>query len=166
MIRRVIPLLVLCPMLPAVAVPAFGTEPQPVAAAAPAVAAEEPEARLLIEDLKPGVGAEARPGMVLAVHYTGWLHEPGALGGRGRQFDSSRDGGQPFVFQLGAGRVIRGWELGVAGMQVGGLRRLIIPPELAYGSRGAGGVIPPDATLVFEIELLGVESLTYVEETE
>lgn len=130
--------------------------PVPAAAAGP---------QLLMEELRPGVGVEARPGMVLAVHYTGWLHEPGALGQRGRQFDSSRERGQPFVFQLGAGRVIRGWELGVVGMRVGSLRRLVIPPELAYGSRNVGnGLIPPDSTLVFEIDLLGVESVTFVED--
>ena len=126
-----------------------------VQAAAPAVAGPQ----LLTEDLRPGVGDLARTGMQLIVHYTGWLYEPGALGYRGGKFDSSRDRGQPFTFTLGEGRVIKGWEVGLVGMQVGGLRRLVIPPELAYGSRSVGnGLIPPNSTLVFEVELLGVES--------
>ena len=90
------------------------------------------------------------------MHYTGWLFDASA-GGKGRKFDSSRDRGQPFAFPLGGGRVIQGWDQGVAGMQVGGLRRLVIPADLAYGERGAGGVIPPGATLLFEVELLGIE---------
>ena len=115
--------------------------------------------QLLTEDLRPGVGDLARSGMQLIVHYTGWLYEPNALGYRGRKFDSSRDRGQPFNFTLGEGRVIKGWEVGLVGMQVGGLRRLVIPPELAYGSRNVGnGLIPPNSTLVFEVELIGVES--------
>ena len=115
--------------------------------------------QLLTEDLRAGIGDLARSGMQLIVHYTGWLYEPNALGYRGRKFDSSRDRGQPFTFKLGEGRVIKGWEVGLVGMQVGGLRRLVIPPELAYGSRDVGnGLIPPDSTLVFEVELLGVES--------
>lgn len=132
----------------------------------PPVPASEAGPQMLMEDLRPGLGIEARGGMVLAVHYTGWLYEPGSLGHRGRQFDSSRERGQPFVFELGAGRVIQGWEIGVTGMQVGGLRRLVIPPELAYGSRSVGnGLIPANSTLVFEIELLGVESVNFFEDT-
>jgi FKBP-type peptidyl-prolyl cis-trans isomerase FkpA len=104
-------------------------------------------------DVVVGTGAEARPGMV-TVHYTGWLHDPSQAGGRGRKFDSSVDRGSPFDFYLGGGQVIRGWDEGVAGMKVGGKRTLVIPPEMAYGSRGAGGVIPPNATLVFDVELL------------
>ncbi|MGH9463638.1 MAG: FKBP-type peptidyl-prolyl cis-trans isomerase [Vicinamibacteria bacterium] len=100
-----------------------------------------------------GNGEEAVKGDAVEVHYTGWLYENGK---RGAKFDSSLDRGQPFKFDLGAGRVIRGWDEGVAGMKVGGKRELIIPPELGYGSRGAGGVIPPDATLDFEVELLNV----------
>jgi FKBP-type peptidyl-prolyl cis-trans isomerase FkpA len=100
-------------------------------------------------DLKTGTGAEARSGNVVEVHYTGWLLD-------GTKFDSSRDHNQPFRFKLGAGQVIRGWDEGVAGMKVGGKRKLIIPAELGYGRQGAGGVIPPGATLVFEVELLGV----------
>ena len=92
----------------------------------------------------------------MTVHYTGWLHDPSAADGRGRKFDSSKDRGQPFAFPLGAGHVIGGWDEGVQGMQVGGTRVLLIPPGLGYGARGAGGVIPPNATLVFEVELLAV----------
>ena len=111
---------------------------------------------LQIEDTVPGSGAAARAGQRVKVHYTGWLHDPTAPQQRGRKFDSSKDRGQPFAFQLGGGEVIRGWDDGVQGMQVGGTRVLTIPPELGYGARGAGGVIPPNATLVFEVELLGV----------
>lgn len=117
----------------------------------------EPAPAVLVTDLVAGVGDEALPGMIVIVHYTGWLHDPAAKDQRGRKFDSSRDRGQPFAFPLGGGRVIQGWDQGVAGMQVGGLRRLVIPADLAYGERGAGGVIPPGATLLFEVELLGIE---------
>ncbi|MCC7200691.1 MAG: FKBP-type peptidyl-prolyl cis-trans isomerase [Gammaproteobacteria bacterium] len=132
--------------------------PQPVAEALPDRPAEQP--RFVIEDLKRGVGRVAQAGMLVVVQYTGWLYDPAAPEGRGRKFDSSRERARPFVFPLGAGRVIRGWDEGVAGMQVGGTRRLIIPPELAYGSRDMGkGLIPPNSTLLFEVELLGVESV-------
>ncbi len=110
-----------------------------------------------IAELVVGDGDSAAAGQTAVVHYTGWLFDPGAPGSRGQKFDSSRDRGQPFRFPLGAGRVIRGWDEGVAGMRVGGRRELVIPPELGYGDRGAGGVIPPGATLVFDVELLGVE---------
>ncbi len=103
-----------------------------------------------------GDGAEATAGQTVTVHYTGWLFEDGAADNKGSKFDSSRDRGDPFVFPLGAGRVIAGWDQGVAGMKVGGQRTLIIPPEMGYGARGAGGVIPPNATLVFDVELLAV----------
>ena len=108
-------------------------------------------------DHKVGAGAEAVPGKTVVVHYTGWLFDPSAAENKGKKFDSSRDRGDPFRFPLGGGRVIAGWDQGVAGMKVGGQRTLIIPPELGYGARGAGGVIPPNATLVFDVELLGVE---------
>ncbi|MBM5811840.1 MAG: FKBP-type peptidyl-prolyl cis-trans isomerase [Gammaproteobacteria bacterium] len=105
--------------------------------------------------------------MQLIVHYTGWLYDAAAPGGRGRQFDSSRGRGQPFAFVLGEGRVIAGWEQGCTGMQVGGRRRLIIPPELAYGESGVGdGLIPPGATLLFEIELLAVGVQSTAPQTE
>jgi FKBP-type peptidyl-prolyl cis-trans isomerase len=114
-----------------------------------------------VTDLVKGVGDEALPGMVVIVHYSGWLYDPAGRDHRGRPFDSSRERRQPFSFPLGAGRVIRGWEQGIPGMKVGGTRRLVIPPELAYGAKGAGnGVIPPNATLLFEVELLAVESVT------
>ena len=105
-------------------------------------------------DTQPGTGAEARKGQTVTVHYTGWLYQNGQ---QGAKFDSSRDRNDPFRFALGAGMVIRGWDEGVAGMKVGGQRTLIIPPELGYGARGAGGVIPPNATLKFDVELLGVK---------
>ena len=111
---------------------------------------------LQYEDTVPGSGDEARAGQRVRVHYTGWLHDAAAPAARGRKFDSSKDRGEPFVFSLGAGQVIRGWDEGVQGMKVGGTRVLTIPAALGYGARGAGGVIPPDATLVFEVELLGV----------
>lgn len=105
---------------------------------------------LKIEDMKVGTGTEAKSGKQVKVHYTGWLTD-------GKKFDSSVDRGQPFQFALGAGMVIKGWDQGVSGMKVGGKRKLTIPSDLAYGPRGAGGLIPPNATLVFEVELLGVE---------
>ena len=111
---------------------------------------------LICDDVTTGEGDEAGAGMQVRVHYTGWLHDPSAANQRGRKFDSSKDRGDPFSFHLGAGQVIRGWDQGVAGMKVGGTRVLTIPPELGYGARGAGGVIPPNATLVFEVELLAV----------
>ena len=102
-----------------------------------------------MEDVIAGTGATAASGQKVTVHYTGWLTN-------GTKFDSSKDRGDPFVFPLGKGQVIKGWDQGVQGMKVGGKRKLTIPPEMGYGSRGAGGVIPPNATLVFEVELLGV----------
>jgi FKBP-type peptidyl-prolyl cis-trans isomerase FkpA len=107
-------------------------------------------------DQKIGSGATATSGQTVSVHYTGWLFDAAQPDNKGRKFDSSRDRGDPFRFVLGAGQVIAGWDQGVAGMQVGGQRTLTIPPELGYGARGAGGVIPPNATLVFDVELLEV----------
>jgi FKBP-type peptidyl-prolyl cis-trans isomerase len=104
-----------------------------------------------------GAGASAEPGNTVVVHYTGWLFDTDAPENKGKKFDSSRDRNSAFEFDLGAGRVIKGWDEGVAGMQVGGKRTLVIPPEMGYGARGAGGVIPPNATLVFDVELLAVK---------
>jgi FKBP-type peptidyl-prolyl cis-trans isomerase FkpA len=112
---------------------------------------------LQITDGKVGTGAEAKNGQQVSVHYTGWLYDPKPADKHGKKFDSSRDHGEPFEFKLGAGQVIRGWDQGVAGMKVGGKRTLVIPSELGYGQRGAGGAIPPNATLVFDVELLGVK---------
>ena len=109
---------------------------------------------LKITDTKVGTGATPRPGQICVMHYTGWLYEGGA---KGKKFDSSVDRGQPFEFPIGQRKVIPGWEEGVATMKVGGKRTLIIPPELGYGARGAGGVIPPNATLIFDVELLDVK---------
>jgi FKBP-type peptidyl-prolyl cis-trans isomerase len=108
-------------------------------------------------DLKVGDGAAVSPGQTAVVQYTGWLYETTAKDNKGKQFDSSRDRREPFKFPLGTGSVIKGWDQGVAGMKVGGSRRLVIPPDLAYGDAGAQGVIPPGATLVFDIELVGIE---------
>ena len=103
-----------------------------------------------------GTGAEAAAGAYVQVHYTGWLYNDGAADKKGAKFDSSKDRGDPFAFDLGAGSVIKGWDEGVQGMKVGGARTLIIPAALGYGARGAGGVIPPNATLMFDVELLAV----------
>ena len=108
------------------------------------------EVGLKIEDLRAGSGAEAKAGQTVTVHYTGWLTD-------GKKFDSSVDRGTPFNFKLGVGQVIKGWDQGVVGMKVGGKRKLTITSELAYGARGAGNVIPPNATLVFDVELLGLQ---------
>ena len=112
---------------------------------------------LQITDRKVGTGAEAASGKTVSVHYTGWLYDAKAADKRGKKFDSSRDHGESFSFRLGAGQVIRGWDQGVAGMKVGGTRTLVIPSELGYGARGAGGAIPPHATLLFDVELLEVK---------
>jgi FKBP-type peptidyl-prolyl cis-trans isomerase len=111
---------------------------------------------LIKMDDRAGTGNEAVSGRRVTVHYTGWLYDDARSDHKGTKFDSSRDGNQPFEFRLGAGQVIPGWDEGVAGMRVGGRRTLTIPPHLGYGSQGAGGVIPPNATLVFEVELLDV----------
>ena len=104
-----------------------------------------------------GTGATADAGQTVTVHYTGWLFDAGATDNKGKKFDSSVDRGKPFVFPLGAGRVIKGWDEGFEGMKVGGKRTLIIPSDMGYGTRGAGSAIPPNATLLFDVELLGVE---------
>jgi FKBP-type peptidyl-prolyl cis-trans isomerase FkpA len=133
--------------------PAIGADTPASAASGPPAAAAP---GLEITDLAPGKGAPVAAGAWVRVNYTGWLHDPKAADGKGRQFDSSIDR-EPFVFQLGRLRVIRGWDLGVAGMRAGGKRRLVIPSELAYGARGArggGADIPPHATLLFEVELI------------
>jgi len=108
-------------------------------------------------DNQLGSGAQAKADDDVTVHYTGWLYDADAADHKGNKFDSSRDRGQPFDFPLGAGRVIKGWDQGVKGMKVGGQRTLIIPAYFGYGANGAGGVIPPNATLVFDIELLGIK---------
>jgi len=112
---------------------------------------------LQITDVVQGEGATANAGQQVVVHYTGWLYDPSQPENKGEKFDSSVDRGDPFVFPLGAGRVIRGWDEGFAGMQIGGKRILVIPPAMAYGERGAGGVIPPNATLMFEVDLLEIQ---------
>jgi peptidylprolyl isomerase len=109
---------------------------------------------LQITDIKVGTGAAPKPGQICVMHYTGWLYQDGA---KGKKFDSSVDRGEPFEFPIGKQRVIAGWDEGVASMKVGGKRTLIIPPALGYGARGAGGVIPPNATLIFDVELLDLK---------
>jgi FKBP-type peptidyl-prolyl cis-trans isomerase FkpA len=108
-------------------------------------------------DTQVGTGREAEPGFNVTVHYTGWLFDPAAEGQKGKKFDSSLDRNQPFNFFLGGGQVIQGWDEGFAGMKIGGKRTLIIPSEMGYGARGAGGAIPPNATLIFDVELLDVK---------
>jgi FKBP-type peptidyl-prolyl cis-trans isomerase FkpA len=108
-------------------------------------------------DTQVGTGREAEPGFNVTVHYTGWLYDPTAKDGKGKKFDSSLDRGQPFNFYLGGGQVIQGWDEGFAGMKIGGKRTLIIPSEMGYGARGAGGAIPPNANLIFDVELLAVK---------
>lgn len=124
---------------------------EPPQMAAPAVSS------LQIVELKPGAGASIAAGQQAVVQYTGWLYESSKSDKKGKQFDSSRSSGQPFRFVVGAGQVIKGWDQGVLGMKAGGERRLIIPPDLGYGENGAGAVIPPGATLVFDVALVGIE---------
>jgi FKBP-type peptidyl-prolyl cis-trans isomerase FkpA len=125
--------------------------------APPPAAPADQVASLQVTDLVEGTGAPAASGMRVTVHYTGWLYDSAAAEQKGIEFDSSRSKNRPFTFNLGAGQVITGWDQGVTGMKVGGQRRLVIPADLAYGSSGAGGVIPPAASLVFEVELLAVQ---------
>jgi FKBP-type peptidyl-prolyl cis-trans isomerase FkpA len=133
---------------------AADTATKPVEAKADVKAFTTSATGLQYKDTKLGSGAAAKAGTKVTVHYTGWLQNPD--GSVGKKFDSSRDGNQPFSFVLGAGNVIKGWDEGVQGMQVGGQRRLVIPAALGYGQRGAGGVIPPNATLIFDVELLSL----------
>ena len=112
---------------------------------------------LIKQDVRVGTGTEAAAGRTVTVHYTGWLYDESRPDRKGAKFDSSRDRNDPFAFSLGAGQVITGWDEGVAGMKVGGQRTLTIPPAMGYGARGAGGVIPPNATLLFDVELLDVK---------
>lgn len=141
----------------AVLLAAFSTTACSEQAAQPVSTMEKSNMTKLIKtDVKLGEGAEATTGQNVSVHYTGWLYDEDAPDHKGKKFDSSRDRGQPFKFPLGGGHVIKGWDKGVVGMKVGGQRTLIIPASMGYGSRGAGGVIPPNATLVFDVELLGV----------
>lgn len=139
------------------AAPALAEDPKPT----PAVGAEKKEMKmtktpsgLQYEDVKVGTGESPKKGQTAVVHYTGWLWVNGA---KGQKFDSSVDRGQPFSFPVGMGRVIKGWDEGVATMKVGGKRMLLIPPDLGYGSRGAGATIPPNSTLIFEVELLDIK---------
>lgn len=150
MIRRSLSLLLLCAASAAMAQDAT----PPAEAAAPA---DIVPGQLMKIDTVAGTGAEAQLGLSVQVHYTGWLHKPMALGGRGKKFDSSRDRGEPLEFVLGAGRVIKGWEQGILGMKVGGRRTLIIPSHLGYGSRGSGEIIKPGADLMFDVVLVGVK---------
>lgn len=129
----------------------------PGPSANPTAAAAAPVTELQKTDIVVGTGEGISQGQVAVVHYTGWLYEPGAPENKGKKFDSSRDRGEPFRFPLGAQRVIRGWDEGVQGMQPGGQRRLVIPSQLGYGEQGAGGDIPPNATLLFDVELLAIE---------
>ena len=148
-----------CSMTLSLALPVRADEKTPPAK--PAAAAEKKESKMTktpsgleYEDTVVGTGASPKTGQTCVMHYTGWLFENKA---KGKKFDSSLDRGQPFEFPIGQGRVIQGWDEGVATMKVGGKRTLVIPPSIGYGARGAGGVIPPNATLLFEVELLGVK---------
>jgi FKBP-type peptidyl-prolyl cis-trans isomerase FkpA len=123
----------------------------------PAMTSSSPITELQKNDTVVGTGREAEPGFNISVHYTGWLYDAAAKDHKGAKFDSSVDRKEPFKFDLGAGQVIQGWDEGFAGMKIGGKRTLVIPSEMGYGARGAGGVIPPNATLVFDVELLDVK---------
>jgi peptidylprolyl isomerase len=140
------------------AAPALADDPKPTPAPGAEKKSESKMTKtpsgLQYEDTKVGTGASPQKGQTAVVHYTGWLWENGA---KGKKFDSSVDRGTPFSFPVGMGRVIKGWDEGVATMKVGGQRVLLIPPDLGYGSRGAGGAIPPNATLIFEVELIEVK---------
>jgi FKBP-type peptidyl-prolyl cis-trans isomerase len=137
----------------ALLVAAYGCAPQE---SEPETMGQSKITELIMNDDAAGSGNQAVAGRQVTVHYTGWLYDEGRADHKGQKFDSSRDRNEPFAFRLGAGQVIPGWDQGVAGMKVGGRRTLTIPPQLGYGSQGAGGVIPPNATLLFEVELLDV----------
>jgi FKBP-type peptidyl-prolyl cis-trans isomerase FkpA len=143
---------------PADSAPASGSTPAAETAAEPAPAATGTDNMPMQKiDLSPGNGAEIKSGQNALVHYTGWLYDAAAPENKGKKFDSSVDRDEPFEFPVGAGMVIKGWDEGVVGMKVGGKRRLVIPPEMGYGARGAGGgLIPPGATLVFDVELVEI----------
>jgi len=156
---RISRLFLVCSVTLSLALPACADEK--TAPAKPVAAADKKESKmkttpsgLQYEDTVEGTGASPKTGQTCVMHYTGWLFENKA---KGKKFDSSLDRGQPFEFPIGQGRVIQGWDEGVATMKVGGKRTLVIPPSIGYGTRGAGGVIPPNATLLFEVELLGVK---------
>ena len=150
LLRYFLPVAVAC----AVGSALIGCKPAPNSTPAAAASAVN---SLEATDLAHGAGAAVAAGQTAVVQYTGWLYEPSAADHKGKEFDSSLKGGAPFRFKLGSGQVIKGWDQGVAGMQIGGKRRLVIPADLAYGDSGAGGVIPPGATLVFDVELVGIE---------
>ena len=137
--------------------PAAGSSDSAVPAAGKPAAAARAVAALEVVELQPGSGAPIAAGQKAVVQYTGWLFETSAPDKKGKEFDSSRNSGQPFSFVVGAGQVIKGWDQGVLGMRAGGRRRLTIPADLGYGDVGAGGVIPPGAALVFDVELVAVE---------
>ncbi|MBI5659592.1 MAG: FKBP-type peptidyl-prolyl cis-trans isomerase [Nitrosomonadales bacterium] len=145
--QQILSLLRLAVLAPALILPATPAFP----------ANEPPPAKLVKTDTKAGSGEVAVSGKFVSVHYTGWLYATSKSDHKGAKFDSSADHGQPFTFPLGEGFVIPGWDEGLVGMKVGGKRTLVIPPNKAYGSRGAGGVIPPDATLIFDVELVKVQ---------
>jgi peptidylprolyl isomerase len=156
---RISKILLACSFAASLALPARADEKPAPATPAATAAKKESQMKttpsgLQYEDTKEGAGASPKTGQTCVMHYTGWLWENSA---KGKKFDSSVDRGQPFEFQIGRGMVIKGWDEGVATMKIGGRRTLLIPPSLGYGARGAGGAIPPNATLLFEVELLGVK---------
>jgi FKBP-type peptidyl-prolyl cis-trans isomerase FkpA len=154
--RRVLQCLAIAALLSATTGPTFGQTPS-TSPSSPSSKTDAMVTELKKIDVKQGTGAEAVSGKPVLVHYTGWLYDPSKPDQKGAKFDSSRDRQVPFGFIIGAGRVIKGWDEGVAGMKVGGQRTLIIPASMAYGERGAGGVIPPNATLMFDVELVEVK---------
>jgi peptidylprolyl isomerase len=156
---RISKILLACSFAASLALPACADEKPAPATPAATAAKKESQMKttpsgLQYEDTKEGAGASPKTGQTCVMHYTGWLWENNA---KGKKFDSSVDRGQPFEFQIGRGMVIKGWDEGVATMKIGGKRTLLIPASLGYGARGAGGAIPPNATLLFEVELLGVK---------